>query len=393
MVNAADKAEILIADSDLTTLRHLKLLLEREGYAATIAPSRAEAMGLLRTRQPELLLVDDSLSEGGGLDLCQQLHDDPQTSGIPIILLTAAENTVARIHGLTLGAADFVVKPFESMELLARVRVQVRLRHILREKTRLQKEVEQSRVATLAANMARGVAHNYLNLLTGIQGYVGLMEFAVGEDRELVDHLQQVKDLIARATRMTNDLSACARLVTIQREEVFLSDLFAELFRPLEEWGGKWRLHVQEISGTGSLSCNLKYLRRVMTILFANAAEAMPAGGTITLQATVVAPVLEPWETGPAPKYLQIQVQDHGKGLPACEAEKVFEPFFTTKVTVGAGLSLAVAQAIVLSHGGHLQFESRLGCGSRVTLRFPLHERETRQLSNASRISHLQIQQ
>jgi signal transduction histidine kinase len=284
------------------------------------------------------------------------------------------------------------VKPFESMELLARVRVQVRLRQILREKIRLQKEVEQSRVATLAAKMARGVAHNYLNLLTGIQGYVGLMEFAVGADRELVDHLQQVKELIARATRMTNDLSACAGLVTIQREEVYLSDLFAELFRPLEEWGGKWRLHVQEISGTGSLSCHLKQLRRVMTILFTNAAEAMPSGGTITLQANVIVPVLDLWETGPPQRCLQIQIQDHGKGMPACEAEKVFQPFFTTKATVGSGLSLAVAQAIVQSHGGHLQFESRLGCGSRVTLRLPLHERETRLLSSACRESHLQIQ-
>lgn len=366
------KREILIAANHPANVQHLRLLLEHEGHPVVAVGSVAEIFENASGKPPDLLFVQMGMT-GDDVDLCRKLRSDPATAEIPVVLMASESRPGERIRALELGVAGYLDWPFVAAEVLKCTREQLWLRQLQRDNIRLRNELGNAKVATLAAEMARGVAHNYLNLLTGIQGYVGLLEFGLLDSPDLGEYLTQIQDLLKRATTLTGDLASCARLVGITHEEVTVAELAAELFRPLPEWKGKWRLSVEEISGSGKLNCNPGHLRRAMTILLTNAAEAMPKGGTVTVMGSVQPPLstFSP-PSSQGNEHFRIQVKDHGVGLASEETSKVFQPFFTTKAKGGAGLGLAMAKAIVLAHQGEISFSSRPGRGSTVVIDLPM---------------------
>jgi DNA-binding response OmpR family regulator len=119
-------AQILIVDDDRAILGALQRLLEREGYQVRSAVSAEEAIALLEAQPVELALLDLSLPGQDGLSLCRQIRGQWR---FPVIMLTGRGSTVDKIVGLEMGADDYVTKPFDPGELLARVRAQLRRSH------------------------------------------------------------------------------------------------------------------------------------------------------------------------------------------------------------------------------------------------------------------------
>lgn len=128
----------------------LKALLTSEGYQVQIARTLADATSCIAAAEPDVLLLDIQMPDGNGLDLCVKLHADPRTVDLPILLLSALDHSsqfVAR--GLDLGGYDFLAKPFYNDELLARVRVLVRLRKL--QQRLIEQERERAMLATAGA--------------------------------------------------------------------------------------------------------------------------------------------------------------------------------------------------------------------------------------------------
>jgi DNA-binding response OmpR family regulator len=119
-------SRILIVDDDRAILAALQRLLEREGYQVQSAVSAEEAMALLERQPVELALLDITLPGQDGLTLCRQIRGEWR---FPVIMLTGRGSTVDKIVGLEMGADDYVTKPFDPGELLARVRAQLRRSH------------------------------------------------------------------------------------------------------------------------------------------------------------------------------------------------------------------------------------------------------------------------
>jgi DNA-binding response OmpR family regulator len=119
-------SRILIVDDDRAILAALQRLLEREGYQVQSAVSAEEAMALLEAQPVELALLDIALPGQDGLTLCRQIRGEWR---FPVIMLTGRGSTVDKIVGLEMGADDYVTKPFDPGELLARVRAQLRRAH------------------------------------------------------------------------------------------------------------------------------------------------------------------------------------------------------------------------------------------------------------------------
>src|SRR5438876_8366562 len=119
-------SQILIVDDDRAILAALQRLLEREGYQVRSATSAEEAITLLEAQPAELALLDISLPGQDGLTLCRQIRGEWR---FPVIMLTGRGSTVDKIVGLEMGADDYVTKPFDPGELLARVRAQIRRSH------------------------------------------------------------------------------------------------------------------------------------------------------------------------------------------------------------------------------------------------------------------------
>lgn len=116
--------QILVVDDEASIRELLTFNLKKNGYEVMAAADGREA--LAKAAGMDLVLLDIMLPEVDGLEVCRRLKADPQTSGIPIIMLTAKAEEIDRVLGLELGADDYVVKPFSMRELLARVKAVLR---------------------------------------------------------------------------------------------------------------------------------------------------------------------------------------------------------------------------------------------------------------------------
>ena len=115
--------KILVVDDDVNICKLLQLYLEKEGFNVVIANDGEEAVSLFRAEDPQLILLDIMLPKLDGWQVCREIR---KFSGVPIIMLTAKGEVFDRILGLELGADDYVVKPFEAKEVLARIRAVLR---------------------------------------------------------------------------------------------------------------------------------------------------------------------------------------------------------------------------------------------------------------------------
>lgn len=117
---------VMVVEDEEALCILLKYNLEAEGYAVTIVMRGDEAEETLRENQPDLLILDWMLPGLSGIELCRRLRARSETQDMPIIMLTARGEESERIRGLSTGADDYVVKPFSTPELLARVRAMLR---------------------------------------------------------------------------------------------------------------------------------------------------------------------------------------------------------------------------------------------------------------------------
>ncbi len=119
---------ILIVDDESLNARILESMLRRNGFATLTAQSGPQARELAALHPVDLILLDVMMPEETGYLTCQYLKDNPQTADIPVIFISALTDTASRVHGLECGGVDFISKPFEKAEVLARVKVHLRLR-------------------------------------------------------------------------------------------------------------------------------------------------------------------------------------------------------------------------------------------------------------------------
>ncbi len=139
---------ILVADDEPANRALIQRRLERAGYRVLEARNGREAVDRAREELPDLVLLDVMMPEMDGLEACRQLKEDEATYGIPIIFLSARDETDVKVSGLSLGADDYISKPFKAEELLARVEVAMRLK---RERDHLRLSAEEARATALMA--------------------------------------------------------------------------------------------------------------------------------------------------------------------------------------------------------------------------------------------------
>ena len=127
---------ILIVDDTDVNLLLLQSVLDAEGFRTLTAPDGAAARELSRRETPDLILLDVVMPGESGFETCAKLKSDPKTADIPIIFLSALDDVKSKVKGLKIGGVDYVSKPVHGEEVLARVRVHLRIRENNRAVTR-----------------------------------------------------------------------------------------------------------------------------------------------------------------------------------------------------------------------------------------------------------------
>ncbi len=126
MVAAASQPVVLIVEDEPAQREMLAYNLEAEGYGVARAENGEEALILVQESAPDLIVLDWMLPNVSGIEVCRQLKTRAETRNVPIIMLSARSEEVDRVRGLETGADDYVIKPYSVVELLARVRSQLR---------------------------------------------------------------------------------------------------------------------------------------------------------------------------------------------------------------------------------------------------------------------------
>ena len=136
-----NKIKILVAEDDSKSAQLIGALLKKEGYSISMTSRGLECLRIAKAHLPDIILLDIYLTDSNGIEICQKIKSDKEISHIPVIFITSEKATSYKIKGFEVGGADYVNKPFDQIELLARIRAHVSIK-ILREKLVKNAEVQ-----------------------------------------------------------------------------------------------------------------------------------------------------------------------------------------------------------------------------------------------------------
>ena len=195
---------ILIVDDQETNRQILKIGLTQPGYYLIFAGSGIEALEIVAELTPDLILLDVMMPGMDGLEVCQRLKSHPQWQFIPIILVTALNSKEDLAHGLEVGADDFIAKPFNWLELEARIRSMLRLKE---QYDRLEAQKAQlEEVLQLRKDMTHMLVHDMKSPLTAVSVYSDLLLRDSALPAQAQQHLQAIKQGAEQLTQYANDL-------------------------------------------------------------------------------------------------------------------------------------------------------------------------------------------
>ncbi|MDS4015853.1 MAG: response regulator, partial [Candidatus Accumulibacter sp.] len=168
-MNTQTPDEILVVDDTPANLKLLSMLLAEQGYRVRPASNGLLALRSVAAKAPDLILLDIRMPDMDGYTLCRQIKADPRLAPIPVIFISALNETSDKVQGFSVGGVDYLTKPFEPAEVLARVRTHLDLWRLQRRQAQVQSELElrvRERTAELAqANRALQQSEERLRLV------------------------------------------------------------------------------------------------------------------------------------------------------------------------------------------------------------------------------------
>jgi DNA-binding response OmpR family regulator len=361
---------ILVVDDQLINVQLLKRKLERHSLAVTPAYSGQEALDSIRDNKPDLILLDVMMPEMDGMEVCRRLQANVETKSIPVIFITARNTKEGKIEGLAVGAVDYITKPIDLDETLARVQTQLRFVSINREMLDLQRRlVEARRTATIGA-VAQGIAHNLNNLLGVVIGYLDLIKTVAENPDAVRTNTGKVESAIDRIVHIIKQLNTVVSKTRLPTKSFALAGLIAggiERFESEAEIADS--VFLDDTTGNLIISSHVEVFESALSALLMNAWDSYGDDCTDQRSIGLSITILEDSET----PMIEMRVEDQGSGIDPEIRDHMFEPFISSKRTVGVGMGLTIARHALRSLGGDLILEDRPGGGTVAIAKHPIN--------------------
>ncbi|MBI5189398.1 MAG: response regulator [Nitrospirae bacterium] len=244
-------------------------------------------------------------------------------------------------------------------------------------RTRLEEQLRQSQKMEAIGQLAGGIAHDYNNITATIIACANVLELKMPGDDPLRSFVAQILSSAERATSLTQGLLAFGRKQLMNPRPVDLNAAVAGMDNLLPRLIGEDVRLVTSLSEYPlTVMADASQMEQVLMNLATNARDAMPGGGSLTIETSLAGPEAGPGQahrTGGPDGYALLTVTDTGTGMDEKTLSSIFEPFFTTKeVGKGTGLGLAIVYGIVNQHKGHIDVESAPGSGTAFRIYLPL---------------------
>jgi len=368
---------ILVVDDQPINVQLLRRKLEREGIRVVSAYSGSEALELIQQNKPDLILLDVMMPDMDGIEVCERLQADDELRGIPVIFITARTNKESKLEGLNVGAVDYITKPIDLDETLARVQTQLRFVAINRQVLDLTRRLEESRKAATIGAVTQGIAHNLNNLLGVVIGYLDLVKAYHDQPAQVKKNVHHVEDAVQRIVAIIKQLST---LVVKSRPPLIKAGLQKLLDGGVARFRQESRVDapitITNSLGDQPLETNYEILEDVIAKVLMNAWESYANNPGTSREISLQTRLIEKKEDG---KMVEIRIVDQGRGIDAEIRDKMFEPFVSTKNTVGVGMGLTVARHALRNLGGDVVMTDTPGGGATAILLHPLEKRIRKQ--------------
>jgi signal transduction histidine kinase len=335
------KATILAVDDDPILCAVYEVILG-ELYNLHLASSGEEALAVLQSYvRPDIILLDIMMPGMNGYETCQKIRATPLSSPIKVILVSAKALVEERLRGYEVGADDYIIKPFEESELLAKINVFLRLKNV-------------EEIDSIKRNFLRLLSHETRTPLNGILGVAQILQDSPNlseEEKELVSMLSSCGTELLSLSEKTMLLSELrAGNIHLDAEPTTIIELLAACQHTLTHSLTEKQLAL-EITGDVGVEINgdPKLLQRALQMVLDNAVKFARPGTVVGVRATT------------AGDRIQIAIANEGELIPTEHHEDIFTAFFVQNIDHhhhGHGLSLEIARRLVAAHDGTLSIQN-----------------------------------
>lgn len=370
------KANILIVDDVPNNLRLLSNMLTGQGYEVRSAISGLMALKSVQAALPDVILMDINMPDMTGYEVCECLKADEQTAEIPIIFLSALSETLDKVKAFSVGAVDYITKPFQIEEVIARVETHLAIRSLQKKLQESEAEVRRSleqekELNRLKSEFVAMISHDFRTPLTSIQGFTELLHYQ-NDKLALVErdrYFEKIGLAIDRMLELVDQVLTIGQLdaskTNFNPTPVELEPFCRDLVETLQvSMGEQHQIQFSTGSKGYMAAIDETLLRPILTNLLANAIKYSPKGGDIQFTLSC------------QNDQLVFYVQDHGIGIPVKDQAHLFEAFHRCSNVgqiKGTGLGLAIVKQCVEAHRGTITVQSKVGVGTTFTVMLPLN--------------------
>lgn len=402
------EGSILVVDDSPDNLRVLSMNLTECGYKVRCVTNGEMALVSVSYLLPDLILLDIRMPTIDGYEVCRQLKENPATRDIPIIFLSAADDVAGKVKAFKMGGVDYITKPFQTEEVLARIANQLTIqrlqKRLVEQNQRLQQEIDahkqteaalqDAKEAAETANYTRSeflarMSHELRTPLNVILGFAGLMENDSSLSEEHQDYISSINRSAQELLKLLNHILT---VTSTESSKVSLNKQVFNLYPFLEAIALAVHSKAQAKGLQLCLECapniprsiqsDENKLRQVLMNLLENAVQFTQVG-KVVLRVSVGKPHAQDWEN-PEPSLefphtvpLIFEIEDTGSGISSEEVNNLFQAFLQTeagrKSQQGAGLGLFISRQFVQGMGGEISISSTLGQGTIVRFYILIH--------------------